>query len=72
MNRRRLELSLDLLRQVNAMRRAWEHPAVPGCQCGCDAVTLAELLLEQHDADARARVDVRQTTIFDALTKRQA
>jgi hypothetical protein len=70
MNPVRLELSLDLLREVNAARRAWDY--VPGCACGCERVRLAELLLEQHDADARARTDVRQTSIFAVLTKRQA
>lgn len=65
MNRRRLELSLDLLREVNALRAAWAY--VPGCGCGCSALALAEERLAQHDSDARARSDVRQLSIFDAL-----
>lgn len=64
MNRARLELSLDLLRAVNEERRRYERGegALPG---------VAQALLEQHDADARARVDVRQTSIFAVLSKRQ-
>lgn len=68
MNPRRLELSLDLLREVNAARRAWNY--VPGCGCGCGEVGEAEERLAQHDSDARARADVRQLTIFEVLAKR--
>jgi hypothetical protein len=61
----RLELSLDLLRAVNEerLRYARGQGALPG---------VAEMLLEQHDADARARVDMRQTTLAEVIARRQA
>lgn len=68
MNRARLELALDILREVNTARR---HRHGPACECGCRLfATLAESRLVQLDADARSRADVRQTTIFDAITRR--
>lgn len=68
MNPRRLEVSVDLLRDVNRFRllRATLTLARPECD---HWVKLCEHRLEQHDADARARADVRQTSIFDELGK---
>jgi hypothetical protein len=61
----RLRRSLEVLRDLNVARSQWH--SVPGCGCGCDVVRLAEQRLAQHDADCRARVDPRQTTIYDRI-----
>ena len=73
MNPVRLQLSLDLLRDVNACRRKLERGRL---ECACEFtwcgrfVCVAESLLEQHDSDARARTDMRQTTLAEFLAVR--
>lgn len=53
----RLEKSLRLLRDVNDARLLKL----------LDEARRSEALLEQHDADARERVSVRQTNIFERI-----
>lgn len=67
MNAQRLERSLRLLRAANRLRAAAiRRPSGDAALASLHAAWR----LEQHDADARERRDVRQTSIFDVLEAR--
>jgi hypothetical protein len=59
LNNARLRSSLRILRELNEARL---HKRT-------DLVRNLESILQQHDWDARDRIDTRQLTIFDAITK---
>lgn len=57
MNPKRLEKSLDLLRRLNDARATGPLPLV----------RKLEVLLKQHDYDARDKIDARQMNIYEFL-----